>query len=236
MTADRFTLRDLGLLPYRQAWDVQEQAHARVSAGEQGPTILLVEHPPVITFGRRSELSASHLVASRPMLEQMGVEVVESDRGGDITFHGPGQLVAYPILRLIDFHLSVGGYVRRLQEAVIGVCEELGIEAGIDPSAIGVWTPGGKVAACGVRVKAGTTLHGLALNLTTDLSYFNLIVPCGIAHRPVTSLARLLPPDRLPTMTDLKPLLTRHLTDALTRPTPRADLITYADPLPPPPP
>lgn len=212
---------------YREAWAIQEEVHAGVVSGEIEPTILLVEHSPVITFGRRSELSASHLVASQKLLGEMGVEVVESDRGGDITFHGPGQAVAYPILRLLDFKLSVGGYVRRLQEAVIGLCEELGIDAGIDPSAIGVWTPLGKVAACGVRVKQGATLHGVALNVTTDLSFFDLIVPCGITGRGVTSLQKLLPKQGL-TLDQIKPRLAEHLTQALTRPTPRQDLKVFS--------
>lgn len=225
--------RDLGLLPYRDAWRIQEETHAAVAAGSLGPTVLLVEHPPVITFGRRAEVSAQHLVASAGLLASMGVEVVESDRGGDITFHGPGQLVAYPILRLLDFHLSVGGYVRRLQEAVIGLAESLNIATGLDPSAIGVWTPppgSAKLAAVGVRVKQGATLHGLALNVTTDLSYFSLIVPCGLSNRPVTSLEKLLGPTT-PTMPDLKARLTAELTAALTRAAPRTDLVTYSPPV-----
>jgi lipoate-protein ligase B len=213
----------LGLLPYRDAWQVQEQNHAAVVAGDAPPTVLFVEHPPVITFGRRAELSASHLVASAAMLEKMGVEVVESDRGGDVTFHGPGQLVAYPIVRLADFRLSVGAYVRRLQEAVIATVQRFGVEAGLDPSAIGVWTSKGKLAAIGVRVKAGTTLHGLALNVTTDLSYFNLIVPCGIANRPVTSLRELLG-DGCPAMHDVAQVLAEELHRALNRTDPAPDL------------
>ncbi|MFN4242594.1 MAG: lipoyl(octanoyl) transferase LipB [Tepidisphaerales bacterium] len=193
--------RHLGRMAYRQAWAEQEAEHAAVVAGRSPGVVLTVEHPPVITLGRRAELSASHLRASTDLLAQMGVELVESDRGGDITFHGPGQLVAYPIVRLADFGLSVGGYVRSLQQAVMDVLEPLGLHPQLDPSAVGVWVPtrrGGagdgtlaKVCAVGVRVKAGVTLHGLALNVTTDLRYFDLIVPCGLT-RPVTSLAELL--------------------------------------------
>lgn len=210
--------RDLGLMPYRDAWAVQEELHARVADGLEPPTVLLVEHPPVITFGRRAEVSASHVLESRESLARMGVEVVESDRGGDVTFHGPGQLVAYPIIRLADHRLSVGGYVRKLQDAVVSLCGSLGLHAELDPSAVGIWTPTqrglAKVCAVGVRVKRGTTLHGLALNLTTDLRYFDLIVPCGLAGRPVTSLSQLLGP-HAPDMTTLKSLLVNELASAL---------------------
>lgn len=193
--------RHLGTMAYRQAWAEQEAEHAAVVAGRSPGVVLTVEHPPVVTLGRRAELSASHLRASAARLAELGVELVESDRGGDITFHGPGQLVAYPVLRLSDYGLSVGGYVRLLQQAVMDVLEPLGLLPQLDPSAVGVWVPrrrGGagdgtlaKLCAVGVRVKAGVTLHGLALNVTTDLRYFDLIVPCGLA-RPVTSLAELL--------------------------------------------
>jgi lipoyl(octanoyl) transferase len=212
--------RDLGLLPYRQAWAEQERVHALVAAGESGPEILTVEHPPVITFGRRAELSASHLVASSEYLAQMGVEVVESDRGGDITFHGPGQLVAYPIIRLADFELSVGAYVRRLQEAAIACLARFGVVGRTDPDAIGVWVKGprgvSKVCAVGVRVKGGVTLHGVALNVTTDLRYFELIVPCGLAGRPVTSLGELLG-ERSPPMEKVSSALAEELVRAIGR-------------------
>src|SRR5687768_15331766 len=181
-------VEDLGTMPYRDAWAAQESAHADVLAGGE-ERILLVEHPPVITFGRRGP-DARNVIASHEQLATMGVEVVQSDRGGDITFHGPGQIVAYPIVRLIDHKLSVGGYVHGLEKAVIGTLAAFGIGACADPTAVGVWTSHngqpGKVCAIGVRVKRGVTLHGLALNVTTDLSYFNLIVPCGLVGRGVT--------------------------------------------------
>lgn len=228
--------RDLGLLPYRDAWRVQEETHAAVVAGEVPPTVLMVEHPPVITFGRRAELSASHLMASQELLAERGVEVVESDRGGDITFHGPGQLVAYPILRLADFRLSVGGYVRRLQEAVVEVCESYGIPAGIDPGAVGVWAPlpppreglVGKLCAVGVRVKGGATLHGLALNVTTDLRFFDLIVPCGLPGRPVTSMSQVRR-DEAPQMSELKLRLAGALGSALARAEPRKEIRLFSE-------
>jgi lipoate-protein ligase B len=200
---------DFRLLAYRDAWDKQEQAHAEVLAGSP-EQLLLVEHPPVITFGRRAELEGQkNLLAAKPMLDELGVEIVQSDRGGDVTFHGPGQLVVYPIIRLADHGLSVGGYVRLLQETVINVLREIGIESHRD-EAIGVWIGEAekveKICAVGVRVRRGITMHGLALNVTTDLRYFNLIVPCGIANRGVTSIQKILG-DQTPPMQRVKQIM-----------------------------
>lgn len=190
-------VEDLGTMRYRDAWALQERAHREVLDGAE-ERILLVEHPPVITFGRRPGVERN-VVAPPDVLASRGVETVPSDRGGDVTFHGPGQLVAYPIVRLIDHHLSVGGYVRALEESVIDAIAQFGVPAQKDACAVGVWTedpPGSgtlaKICAIGVRVRRGVTLHGLALNVTTDLSYFDLIVPCGLVGRPVTSLHKLL--------------------------------------------
>jgi lipoate-protein ligase B len=185
---------DLGTAAYRDAWKIQEDAHSDVLAGGE-EQLLLVEHPPVITFGRRPGLE-KNLVASEEQLQKLGVEVVQSDRGGDITFHGPGQLVVYPIIRLNDHRLSVGAYVRMLQEVVIDALKTLGIDAHRDQSVIGVWVGEGvhaeKICAIGVRIRRGVSIHGLALNVTTDLKYFDLIVPCGICNRGVTSIAKIL--------------------------------------------
>lgn len=207
-------------MTYREAWARQEAMHAQVASGNEDGAVLLVEHSPVITFGRRAELSASHLLASRDVLDARGVDLVESDRGGDITFHGPGQLVAYPIVRLADFRLSVGGYVRRLQDGVIAALARFGIQAMTDPDAIGVWVPTdlgpAKICAVGVRIKSGTTLHGVALNVTTDLSFFNLIVPCGLAGRPVTSMQKLLQ-SHTPTLEEVGRVVAEEITRAITR-------------------
>ena len=197
-------LTDLGILPYRDAWRLQEAAHGEVLAGG-AERVLLVEHPPVITLGRRSDRGEGdqpreiqHLVASPESLRQLGVELVQSDRGGDITFHGPGQVVAYPIVRLNDHGLSVGGYVRTLERAVIATLADFGVNARRDDSAVGVWVDdpatgtAAKVCAIGVRIRRGVSLHGLALNVTTNLNSFNLIVPCGLTGRPVTSVRKLL--------------------------------------------
>ncbi len=191
----------------------------RRSSPAQEEIVFFVEHPPVITFGRRAG-QEHNLLASEQQLQTAEVELVQSDRGGDITLHAPGQLVAYPIIRLADHRLSVGGYVHRLEEAVIATLDGLGIKAGTDPGAIGVWTEVGgsaaKICAIGVRIRRGASLHGLALNLDTDLNLFNLIVPCGLAERPVTSIRCLLG-DRSPTMQQLKFALFEQLKRAIER-------------------
>jgi lipoate-protein ligase B len=221
---------DLGVIPYRQAWAIQERIHEEVSAGGE-EHLLLLEHTPVITFGRRTEDARRNLLASADALARIGVEVVESDRGGDITFHGPGQLVAYPIVRLNDHGLSVGAYVHRLEDAVISALREMSVEAGKDQCAVGVWVErgnvkpenmkheecamgkGAKICAIGVRVKRGVTLHGLALNVETDLRYFELINPCGLS-RAVTSLREVLG-DRALEIAKVKGIVSRSLIEAL---------------------
>ncbi|OBF56764.1 lipoate-protein ligase B [Mycobacterium sp. 852002-53434_SCH5985345] len=180
-------VRQLGTVDYRTAWQLQrELADARVAGGSD--TLLLLEHPPVYTAGRRTE---PH---ERPV---NGTPVVDTDRGGKITWHGPGQLVGYPIIGLAE-PLDVVNYVRRLEEALIKVCGDLGLETGRVHGRSGVWVPGGagrpdrKVAAIGVRVSRATTLHGFALNCDCDLGAFGTIVPCGISDAGVTSLAEEL--------------------------------------------
>ena len=214
----RMMIQDLGLLPYRDAWAIQEAAHQEVLDGGE-ERIFWVEHLPVITYGRRPGVD-KNLIASPLQLSEKSVEIVQSDRGGDITFHGPGQLVAYPIIRLADHRFSVGTYVHTLEAAVISTLAELGIAAQTDPSAVGVWTDDSgiqaKLCAIGVRIRRGVTLHGLALNVAPDLDFFKLIIPCGLADRPVTSLQKLLS-DRLPSMDQVKHLLGVHLLRALDR-------------------
>ena len=219
-------VEDLGTMLYRNAWAHQERVHADVVAGAE-ERLLLVEHPPVITCGRRPNV-AKNLIATPDQLQTLGVEFVESDRGGDITFHGPGQLVAYPIVRLIDHGLSVGGYVRRLEQSVIAALGDLGIPARKDDCAVGVWVDDGlvrpgsqetgtlaKICALGVRVRRGVTMHGIALNVTTDLSYFDLIVPCGLTCRPVTSIQKIRGDS--PTMVEVKQVVTGRLLEAFGR-------------------
>ena len=214
-------VRDLGLIPYRDAWRVQEDLHAQVLAGGEEQLLLLLEHPPVITFGRRADDARKNLLTPPELLRQLNVDLVESDRGGDITLHAPGQLVAYPIVRLNDHRCSVGAYVRKLEDVVIVTLADYGIRAFKDESAIGVWVekrsplgvnPSSKICALGVRIKRGTSLHGIALNLSTDLSLFNLINPCGLS-RPVASMRDLLG-DAAPSMQGLKQTFTRAFLEA----------------------
>jgi lipoyl(octanoyl) transferase len=205
-------VNDLGRMAYRQAWELQERAHEQVVAG--GPeTIFIVEHSPVITLGRRPE-SIQNLITSPEELAEQNIDLVHSDRGGDITYHGPGQIVAYPIIRLASHGLSVSGYVHRLESIVIATLGELGIESRADPQAIGVWAMDGenlaKICAIGVRIRRGVSLHGLALNVAMDLSGFNHIIPCGLTGRPVTSVHKLLG-NNTPPLLETKQILTRHL-------------------------
>lgn len=215
-------VRDLGTMAYREAWVIQESAHESVLAGGQ-EQLLLVEHPPVITLGRRIEtLGTTSLITPPETLAQMGVEVVQSDRGGDVTFHGPGQVVMYPIVRIKDHGLSVSAYVHKLLSVVIATLAIFDVAARVDDSGIGVWVDlpdgrVGKVCALGVRIRRGVSLHGIALNVETDLNYFNLIVPCGIADKPVTSLRQLLG-ERCPPITAVRDSLVQsclsHFDDA----------------------
>ncbi|MEM1424148.1 MAG: lipoyl(octanoyl) transferase LipB, partial [Planctomycetota bacterium] len=190
-------VRDLGVVGYEEAFDEQRATHARVLAQRDTPStplgeLLLLEHPPVITLSKRAS-AADHLLASREILEQHGVALHETDRGGDITYHGPGQLVAYPVLDLNRLKLGLHDYMRALEEIVIDTCTDFGVPAQRDPDATGVWTthnPSAKLCAMGIRVRRWVSMHGFALNNTTNLDHFALIVPCGLAGRPVTSLER----------------------------------------------
>ncbi len=197
---------------YEHAWALQRELHARVVAGEAPDTVLLLEHPPVYTAGRRTH------PADRPF---DGTPVVDVDRGGRITWHGPGQIVGYPIVKLAS-PVDVVAYVRRLEEALIRVCDDLGVRAGRVEGRSGVWIaadapsdeqPGGrrerKVGAIGVRVAQGVTMHGFALNCDPDLSWFSRIVPCGIPDADVTSLAAELGRDV--TVDEALPLVEKRL-------------------------
>jgi lipoyl(octanoyl) transferase len=182
-------LRRLGLMPYEDAWRWQREA-ARALREQEAPEFLaLLEHPPVYTLGRRSR-GASLLVRPAELITR-GADVIEVDRGGDVTFHGPGQLVAYPILDLKERGLGPSEYVRLLEEVVIRALERFGLMGERVPGRPGVWAGGGKVCAIGVRVQSGVSTHGFALNVVTDLSWFDAIVPCGLPDITVTSMERL---------------------------------------------
>ena len=193
-------VRRLGLVPYDAAWRLQQELHAEVVAGAEDVTLLL-EHPPVYTAGKRTE------PWDRP---SDGTPVVDVDRGGKITWHGPGQVTGYPLLRLAD-PVDVVDYVRRLEQLLIDVCAELGLATGRVDGRSGVWTPDGarKVAAIGIRVARGVTMHGFAINVDPDLTAYDRIVPCGIADATVTSLSREL--DRSVGVDEVLPLLEARL-------------------------
>jgi lipoyl(octanoyl) transferase len=178
-----------GVVEYRAAWRWQDETAAAVAAG--GPECLaLLEHPPVYTLGRRA--SREHLLVDEAELERRGAGVVETDRGGDVTFHGPGQLVGYPILNLRARGLLPGDYVRALESVLLDALAFFGIDAGRVAGRPGAWTDAGKLASIGVRVRAGVTTHGFALNVATDLSWFDAIVPCGLFDARMTSMAEAL--------------------------------------------
>jgi lipoate-protein ligase B len=186
---------DLGLAPYREAWELQRRIVAARKAGTLPDVLLLCEHPHVITLGRKGR--SEHLRASEHLLRQMNVEFCPTDRGGDITYHGPGQLVGYPILNLAEIRRDVVWYVRQLEEVMIRATADFGIHATRMAGRTGVWveTPATgeeKLAAIGVHISRWVTSHGFAYNVATDLRYFDLIVPCGIADKRPTSLERLL--------------------------------------------
>lgn len=196
---------------YLAAWELQRGVHAEVVAGTRADTVLLLEHPPVFTAGKRTTPD------ERP-LDPGGAPVIDVDRGGKITFHGPGQLVGYPIVRLPD-HVKVVDYVRRVEEALIGVCADLGVTTARVPGRSGVWlraddpsvgtSPERKVAAIGIRVSRGVTMHGFSLNCDVDLGWYERFVPCGIADAGVTTLSQEA--GRPITVTDVLPLVERHL-------------------------
>jgi lipoyl(octanoyl) transferase len=181
----------LGSVPYREAWDLQRAVVAAIRAGEQPDTLLLLEHPPVFTIGRRGD--GSTLLWTEAECARRGVEVVRSDRGGDATFHGPGQLVGYPVMDLPRLESDILRHIRDLEGSMVAYLATLGIasEPG-GPGMTGVWSRGAKVGAIGVKLNQHVTTHGFALNLTTDLDVFNTgIVPCGLAGRRATSVAEL---------------------------------------------
>lgn len=221
---------DLGRLPYAQSYAEQiRQRDALIAAREAGAAdepmrLLLVEHDPVITVSRRPG-ARENLVASDAELARMGIAVCETDRGGDITYHGPGQLVAYPILDLQRLGVGVAGYMRLLEGIVIRTIARFGVQGHRDPGATGVWVLDGpesappdmrsaKIAALGIRVRRWVTMHGLALNVKTNLDHFRTIVPCGLVGRPVTSLEQLLG-DAAPMMDEVKRALVEEFAAAI---------------------
>jgi lipoyl(octanoyl) transferase len=181
----------LGTVPYAEGVDLQKRLVEQRKAGAIPDQLLLLEHPPVITLGVKTRDDRSHIVAAPATLKEEGVEVVETGRGGDVTYHGPGQLVGYPIIDLRPDRCDVHRYVRDLEEMLIRAVLRFGVTAARMPGLTGVWVGDEKLAAIGVRIGRWITSHGFALNVTTNLGHFDFIVPCGIADKGVTSLGHL---------------------------------------------
>ena len=202
---------DLGLIGYAEAWSLQKRLVAARKTGAIEDVLLFCEHPHVITLGRNGK--REHLLASEPVLKQKGVEFHATDRGGDITYHGPGQIVGYPILNLSAIRRDVVWYVRMLEEAMIRATAEFGLSAERVMGKTGIWVHSDekeeKLAAIGVHISRWVTSHGFAYNVATDLRYFDLIVPCGIADRRATSLEKLL--GRRVEWQEVAPLLAKYL-------------------------
>ena len=206
-TNSNIALSRHGLVDYQKAWDLQREIHTEVASGSRANTLLLLEHPSVYTAGRRTE------DAERPT---DGTPVIDVDRGGRITWHGPGQLVGYPIVKLLK-PTELVGFVREIEAALIQVCSDLGLTAIRIDGRSGVWIQDArgdrKIAAIGIRVAKGTTMHGFALNVNPDLAAFRQIVPCGIADADVTSLEIEL--GRPITIDEVAPLIERHVSQSL---------------------
>jgi lipoyl(octanoyl) transferase len=184
-------VRRLGLVPYADALELQRQLVEARKADRIPDTLLLLQHPPVITLGVKGDGGRSHIVASSERLQASGVDVFEAGRGGDVTYHGPGQIVGYPVLDLKPDRCDVHRYVRDIEEVMIRVCADYGITAGRVGGLTGVWVDTEKIGAIGVKISRWVTSHGFAFNVSTRLDHFQMIVPCGIADRGVTSLVRL---------------------------------------------
>ncbi len=228
------TLIDLGNMPYEDAYRTQCEHHTEILASRDSGDpelgrILMVEHPPIITITKRPE-AASHVVASEALLKEQGVTLHQTDRGGDVTYHGPGQLVCYPIIDLNAAKLRIHDYIRLLESAIIDTLNEYGIKGSIDPGATGVWIDPkdnptlhfetdqpAKIAAIGVRVRKWITLHGLALNLNPDMTHYQLLVPCGLTGRPVTSITQLIGESQSPSQTQISTVLYRKLSEHLSQ-------------------
>jgi len=181
---------DLGLMDYEKAWDLQRHLWQRRVEGQFPDLLLLLEHPHVFTLGRRG--NRSHLIVSPEILEAMKIPIFHVERGGDVTYHGPGQMVVYPILNLKDYGYRLIRYVDQLEEVLLRVLRDFRIEGGKDPSNRGVWVGQEKIASIGVAIKRWVSFHGFSLNYEMDLKYFDLIHPCGLVGGKMTSMANIL--------------------------------------------
>lgn len=213
MTETAWLIRPPGLVPYGLAYEAMHELAERRAAGDVPDVLVLLEHPPVYTAGRRSD--PAHLVWTAAQIEAAGAELHHVDRGGSVTFHGPGQLVGYPMLDL-GARPDVIAHLRRIEEAVIRAAEDVGVRLGRDPEQTGVWAGDRKVCAIGVKLThARVTLHGFALNCTTDLSWFDAIVPCGLADHGVVTLSELT--GREVTVEEMVPLVVARFQEVFDR-------------------
>jgi lipoate-protein ligase B len=185
-----FEIWQLGVVEYGAAYQLQKKIHEQRVAGEAGDTLLLLEHPPTITVGKAGKLE--NVLVSSETLERMGISFYFADRGGDVTYHGPGQLVGYPILDLSSKGGDLKRYVRDLEEVLIRTLEDFSIKAGRDPQHVGVWIGQKKIASIGLSIREWVTMHGFALNVCTNLEHFSLINGCGLKNRKATSIANIL--------------------------------------------
>jgi lipoyl(octanoyl) transferase len=208
-------IQRLGTVPYTEALELQKQLVERRRANEIPDQLLLLQHPAVITLGVKSRNDRSHVLETPEGLAARGIELVETGRGGDVTYHGPGQLVGYPIIDLNPDRRDVHQYVRDLEEVLIRAVAAFGITAGRQPGLTGTWVGNGKLAAIGVRIARWITSHGFALNVGTNLEHFGLIIPCGITDKNVTSIEKLT--GRPVAMTDVELAVCRAFADVFDR-------------------
>ena len=214
-------IQDIGKIAYEPALALQREVHGEVlerrhTDDAQPFNLLLVEHePPVLTLSKRPS-AKDHLIATEEQLSDAGVVVCQTDRGGDITYHGPGQLVGYPICDLNELHLRLHGYMRFLEDCIIEVLGKFDIQGERDHCATGVWVDNAKICAMGVRVSRWISMHGFALNVNPNMDHFNLIVPCGLAGRQVTSMAQLLG-EQCTSMDEVKAVTASVFSDAVER-------------------
>jgi lipoyl(octanoyl) transferase len=211
-------VRRLGLVPYAEALALQRALVEERRADRVPDLLLLLQHPPVITLGVKGDGGRSNIVVTDERLVELGIEISETGRGGDVTYHGPGQVVAYPILDLKPDRCDVHRYVRDLEEVMIRTCSDYGLPAGRITGLTGTWIGTEKIGAIGVRISRWITSHGFAFNVSTELDHFNLIVPCGISDRGVTSLERAAA--RKIEIADVEDVIARHFSDVFERSTP----------------
>lgn len=182
--------KDLGLIDYQESWDLQKETLQKVISGEMSDTLYLLEHPNTYTLGRGAD--EKNLIADKNFLESNGIQVIRIDRGGDITYHGPGQLVGYPIININGVNKNSRRYIWSIEETIIKTCQHFGIDAGRNPDHTGVWIDNRKICAIGIKLTRWVTSHGFAFNVNTDMNIFNGIIPCGISDsdKDVTSLEK----------------------------------------------